>query len=59
MTRNGKVGRGYARIMNPATDRPVFAFRAPGPQTDRILVPTAFCRECGQDYLAREAVRSS
>jgi superfamily II DNA/RNA helicase len=75
-----------ARIANPATGRPVFAFRvhqflskgdnvyvtleppgvrhitstyqiaAPGagategPQ--RILVPTAFCRECGQEYLA-------
>ncbi|MBO0823634.1 MAG: DEAD/DEAH box helicase, partial [Actinobacteria bacterium] len=75
-----------SRILNPATGRPVFAFRvhqflskgdnvyttleppgqrhvtstyqvaAPGggepdgPQ--RILVPTAFCRECGQEYLA-------
>ena len=86
-----------SRIINPATARPVFAFRlhqflskgdnvyvtleppasrhvtstyqvaAPGagsrPDQDgstasdsdskqRILVPTAFCRECGQDYLA-------
>ena len=76
-----------SRIINPATGRPVFAFRlhqflskgdnvyvtleppatrhvtstyqvtAPGPGSDpdapqRILVPTAFCRECGQDYLA-------
>ena len=76
-----------SRIINPATGRPVFAFRlhqflskgdnvyvtlepqatrhvtstyqvaAPGPDSDpdapqRILVPTAFCRECGQDYLA-------
>ena len=76
-----------SRIINPATGRPVFAFRlhqflskgdnvyvtleppatrhvtstyqvaAPGAASDpdapqRILVPTAFCRECGQDYLA-------
>ena len=83
-----------SRIINPATGRPVFAFRlhqflskgdnvyvtleppatrhvtstyqvtAPGGDSDqgaapggsgapqRILVPTAFCRECGQDYLA-------
>jgi superfamily II DNA/RNA helicase len=74
-----------ARIDNPATGRPVFAFRlhqflskgdnvyvtlqaaakrhvtstyqvaAPrsGPdEPDRILVPTSFCRECGQEYLA-------
>ena len=87
-----------SRIINPATGRPVFAFRlhqflskgdnvyvtleppatrhvtstyqvtAPGganqpdgedgtaPDSSsaqqRILVPTAFCRECGQDYLA-------
>ena len=80
-----------SRIINPATGRPVFAFRlhqflskgdnvyvtleppasrhvtstyqvaAPGDATQpdadsggqqRILVPTAFCRECGQDYLA-------
>ena len=71
-----------SRIINPATARPVFAFRlhqflskgdnvyvtlespasrhitstyqvaAPGADGDRILVPTAFCRECGQDYLA-------
>ena len=86
-----------SRIINPATGRPVFAFRlhqflskgdnvyvtlepaasrhvtstyqvaAPGPGShpdasgatatenggtkQRILVPTAFCRECGQDYL--------
>ena len=72
-------------IANPATGRPVFAFRlhqflskgdnvyvtleppgqrhvtstyqvaAPGGSEDgpqRILVPTAFCRECGQEYLA-------
>jgi ATP-dependent helicase YprA (DUF1998 family) len=25
---------------------------APGEDSQRILVPTAFCRECGQDYLA-------
>ena len=86
-----------SRIINPATGRPVFAFRlhqflskgdnvyvtleppasrhvtstyqvaAPGESSQvdgresaapggdgqhRILVPTAFCRECGQDYLA-------
>ena len=87
-----------SRIINPATGRPVFAFRlhqflskgdnvyvtlespasrhvtstyqvaAPGGDSQpdggdgaasggsgaqqRILVPTAFCRECGQDYLA-------
>jgi superfamily II DNA/RNA helicase len=74
-----------ARIDNPATDRPVFAFRlhqflskgdnvyvtlepparrhvtstyqvaAPGhdpDEPDRVLVPTSFCRECGQEYLA-------
>jgi superfamily II DNA/RNA helicase len=74
-----------ARLVNPATGRPVFAFRvhqflskgdnvyvtleppaerhvtstyqvaAPGGDPDgpqRILVPAAFCRECGQDYLA-------
>ena len=86
-----------SRIINPATGRPVFAFRLhqflskgdnvyvtlespasrhvtstyqvtapdaaiqPGGEPDaasgagarqRILVPTAFCRECGQDYLA-------
>jgi hypothetical protein len=86
-----------SRIINPATGRPVFAFRlhqflskgdnvyvtleppasrhvtstyqiaAPGEASQRdgaagaasaeggqqrILVPTAFCRECGQDYLA-------
>ena len=77
-----------SRIINPATGRPVFAFRlhqflskgdnvyvtleppatrhvtstyqvtAPGSRAatrrraQRILVPTAFCRECGQDYLA-------
>ncbi len=73
-----------SRIVNPATGRPVFAFRlhqflskgdnvyvtlerpavrhvtstyqvaAPGDESapQRILVPTAFCRECGQDYLA-------
>ena len=74
-----------ARITNPATGRPVFAFRlhqflskgdnvyvtleppakrhvtstyqvtapsdSPG-APERILVPTAFCRECGQEYLA-------
>ena len=73
-----------SRIINPATGRPVFAFRlhqflskgdnvyvtleppatrhvtstyqvaAPGRQpgrAERILVPTAFCRECGQEYL--------
>ena len=74
-----------ARIVDPSTGRPVFAFRlhqflskgdnvyvtlepparrhvtstyqvaAPGNSPDapdRILVPTAFCRECGQEYLA-------
>ena len=82
-----------SRIVNPATGRPVFAFRLhqflskgdnvyvtleppasrhvtstyqvaapdaadrrdgnPDPASgQRILVPTAFCRECGQDYLA-------
>ncbi|HUZ26546.1 MAG TPA: DEAD/DEAH box helicase [Streptosporangiaceae bacterium] len=75
-----------ARLANPATGRPVFAFRlhqflskgdnvyvtleppgqrhitstyqiaAPGGATEggpqRILLPTAFCRECGQEYLA-------
>jgi ATP-dependent helicase YprA (DUF1998 family) len=76
-----------ARIDNPATGRPVFAFRlhqflskgdnvyvtlespqhrhvtstyqVAAPPTkenpngpERILVPTAFCRECGQEYLA-------
>ena len=74
-----------ARIDNPATGRPVFAFRlhqflskgdnvyvtleppgkrhvtstyqvaAPGGSLDapdRILVPTSFCRECGQEYLS-------
>ena len=74
-----------ARIDNPDTGRPVFAFRlhqflskgdnvyvtleppktrhvtstyqvaAPRRDTgepDRILVPTSFCRECGQEYLA-------
>ena len=74
-----------ARITNPATSRPVFAFRlhqflskgdnvyvtlespvkrhvtstyqvaAPRrdpDEPDRILVPTSFCRECGQEYLA-------
>ena len=74
-----------ARIVDPSTGRPVFAFRlhqflskgdnvyvtlepparrhvtstyqvaAPGSSPDapdRILVPTAFCRECGQEYLA-------
>jgi superfamily II DNA/RNA helicase len=76
-----------SRIANPATGRPVFAFRlhqflskgdnvyvtleppgkrhvtstyqvaAPASAQDpdgpeRILVPTAFCRECGQEYLA-------
>jgi superfamily II DNA/RNA helicase len=76
-----------ARIDNPATKRPTFAFRlhqflskgdnvyvtleppgrrhvtstyqvaAPKNQADpdspdRILVPAAFCRECGQEYLA-------
>ena len=85
-----------SRIVNPATGRPVFAFRLhqflskgdnvyvtleppstrhvtstyqvtapvadqpdgePGAASDsgaqqRLLVPTAFCRECGQDYLA-------
>jgi superfamily II DNA/RNA helicase len=76
-----------ARIENPATGRPVFAFRlhqflskgdnvyvtleppgkrhvtstyqiaAPADQgspngPDRVLVPTAFCRECGKEYLA-------
>ena len=74
-----------ARIVDPSTGRPVFAFRlhqflskgdnvyvtleppakrhvtstyqvaAPAAETDapdRILVPTAFCRECGQEYLA-------
>ena len=73
-----------ARIDNPATGRPVFAFRLhqflskgdnvyvtlepPGKRhvtstyqvaapsgspdaPDRILVPTSFCRECGQEYL--------
>jgi superfamily II DNA/RNA helicase len=83
------VLRAGSRIINPATGRPVFAFRlhqflskgdnvyvtlelpaarhvtstyqvaAPeehgqrdGGTPRRILVPTAFCRECGQDYLA-------
>ena len=74
-----------ARIVDPSTGRPVFAFRlhqflskgdnvyvtlepparrhvtstyqvaAPGNSPDapdRMLVPTAFCRECGQEYLA-------
>ena len=72
-----------SRISNPATGRPVFAFRlhqflskgdnvyvtletpgtrhvtstyqvaAPGGSGEqRILVPTSFCRECGQEYLA-------
>jgi superfamily II DNA/RNA helicase len=74
-----------ARITNPATGRPIFAFRlhqflskgdnvyvtleppgrrhvtstyqvaAPGTSADspdRILVPTSFCRECGQEYLS-------
>jgi superfamily II DNA/RNA helicase len=74
-----------ARIVNPATGRPTFAFRlhqflskgdnvyvtleppgrrhvtstyqvaAPGAgpdSPDRILVPTSFCRECGQEYLS-------
>lgn len=74
-----------ARTTNPATGRPVFAFRlhqflskgdnvyvtleppakrhvtstyqvaAPrhdADEPDRILVPTSFCRECGQEYLA-------
>jgi superfamily II DNA/RNA helicase len=74
-----------AHVVNPATGRPVFAFRvhqflskgdnvyvtlelpaqrhvtstyqvaAPGGDPEgpqRILVPTAFCRECGQEYLA-------
>jgi superfamily II DNA/RNA helicase len=74
-----------ARITNPATGRPTFAFRlhqflskgdnvyvtleppgrrhvtstyqvtAPGTALDgpdRILVPTSFCRECGQEYLS-------
>ena len=74
-----------ARIVDPSTGRPVFAFRlhqflskgdnvyvtleplarrhvtstyqVAAPSTspegpDRILVPTAFCRECGQEYLA-------
>ena len=72
-----------SRIPNPATGRPVFAFRlhqflskgdnvyvtlespasrhvtstyqvaAPGGSGEqRILVPTSFCRECGQEYLA-------
>jgi ATP-dependent helicase YprA (DUF1998 family) len=72
-----------ARISNPATGRPVFAFRvhqflskgdnvyvtleepgqrhvtstyqlavaAQGGGPERILLPVAFCRECGQDYL--------
>ena len=83
-----------ARMVNPATGRPVFAFRvhqflskgdnvyvtleppaqrhvtstyqvaAPGgaPNTDgpqRILVPTAFCRECGQEYLAVRRIEDS
>ena len=80
-----------ARIVDPSTDRPVFAFRlhqflskgdnvyvtlepptkrhvtstyqvaAPATETDgpdRILVPTAFCRECGQEYLAVTKVDS-
>jgi hypothetical protein len=74
-----------SRIDNPATGRPIFAFRlhqflskgdnvyvtlespakrhftstyqvaAPGSspgEPDRILVPTSFCRECGQEYLS-------
>ena len=77
-----------ARITNPTTDRPIFAFRlhqflskgdnvyvtleppgrrhvtstyqvaapaTPGTASDspdRILVPTSFCRECGQEYLS-------
>ena len=74
-----------ARIVNPTTGRPIFAFRlhqflskgdnvyvtleppgrrhvtstyqvaAPGTtpdSPDRILVPTSFCRECGQEYLS-------
>ncbi|MBN1173562.1 MAG: hypothetical protein JXA67_15435 [Micromonosporaceae bacterium] len=69
-----------ARVANPDTGRPVFAFRlhqflskddqihvsleAPGTrhitsryqtvvpgEPDKILVPLAFCRECGQEYL--------
>jgi len=80
-----------ARIIDPSTGRPVFAFRlhqflskgdnvyvtlespakrhvtstyqvaAPATETDgphRILVPTAFCRECGQEYLAVTKVES-
>lgn len=74
-----------AAIVNPATNRPIFAFRLhqflskgdnvyvtlepPGRRhvtstyqvaapssapdgPDRILVPTSFCRECGQEYLS-------
>jgi superfamily II DNA/RNA helicase len=74
-----------ARIANPATGRPIFAFRlhqflskgdnayvtleppgrrhitstyqvaapATGPDSpDRVLIPTSFCRECGQEYLS-------
>jgi hypothetical protein len=49
----------YVTLEPPATRHVTSTYQvtAPGPGSDpdapqRILVPTAFCRECGQDYLA-------
>jgi ATP-dependent helicase YprA (DUF1998 family) len=78
-----------ARVINPTTGRPVFAFRlhqflskgddvyttldqpgsryvtskyqkvVPGAAPARILLPLAFCRECGQEYLTVRRVREA
>ncbi len=44
----------YVTLEPPATRHVTSTYQvaAPGPDSRRILVPTAFCRECGQEYLA-------
>jgi superfamily II DNA/RNA helicase len=44
----------YVTLELPASRHVTSTYQvaAPGEDSQRILVPTAFCRECGQDYLA-------
>jgi ATP-dependent helicase YprA (DUF1998 family) len=44
----------YVTLEPPASRHVTSTYQvaAPGDDSQRILVPTAFCRECGQDYLA-------
>src|SRR6516162_2832215 len=44
----------YVTLEPPASRHVTSTYQvaAPGEDSRRVLVPTAFCRECGQDYLA-------